>query len=223
MNVAKPESEAPATVAQTEPNKTVIDPKPDTKDAGVTLNEPVEEKVGPVTGCVEESAKMSDCMMEQQQTIAMIPSQQPQQSADPQQQQQQMQIDQQQQHHLMEQCAVAQQQKLEQQAIEQQAIEQQASLAAGMMDQQTGGGWSGEMTGASNGYDETVSGYQCNMYTPDSSTASVHSIGHGYNTDTGHDTGGYNVQPAGDNGPDMGQGNGEVHTSSVMESPSSIT
>ena len=34
------------------------------------------------------------------------------------------------------------------------------------------------------------------MYTPDSSTASVHSIGHGYNTDTG----GYNVQ-AGDNGP----------------------
>merc|ERR1719270_1702170 len=117
----------------------------------------------------------------------------------------------------MEQCAVAQQQKLEQQAIE-----QQASLAAGMMDQQTGGGWSGEMTGASNGYDETVSGYQCNMYTPDSSTASVHSIGHGYNTDTGHDTGGYNVQPAGDNGPDMGQA-GEVHTSSVMESPSSIT
>ena len=82
----------------------------------------------------------------------------------------------------LEQCAVAQQQKLEQQAIEQQAIEQQASLAAGMMDQQTGGGWSGEMTGASNGYDETVSGYQCNMYTPDSSTASVHSIGNGYNT-----------------------------------------
>merc|ERR1719410_388810 len=185
-------------------------------------------------------------MEQQQQSINMIPSQQQQQqqsaAADPQ-QQQQMQIDQQQQHHLMEQCAVAQQQKLEQQAIE-----QQASMAAGMMEQQTAGGWSAEMTGAGGGYDETVSGYQCTMYTPDSSTASVHSIGHGYSTDTGHDTGGYSTgvqAQAGDGGAGQQQGGGgdmsgdtsqvissytdtgtdtvPGHTSSVMESPSSIT
>merc|ERR1719322_2061362 len=202
MNVAKADTEQsavpPANVV-TEA-KAVIETKPDPKEApSAVIEKPVEEKVAPVSACIEESAKMSDCMMEQQQQSVTV-------AADPQ-QQQQMQIDQQQQqHHLMEQCAVAQQQKLEQQAIE-----QQASMAAGMMEQQTAGGWSAEMTGAGGGYDETVSGYQCTMYTPDSSTASVHSIGHGYSTDTGHDTGGYStgVQPqAGDGGAGQQQGGG---------------
>merc|ERR1719322_2193072 len=101
MNVAKADTEQsavpPANVV-TEA-KAVIEPKPDPKEAPTAVIEkPVEEKVAPVSACIEESAKMSGCMMEQQQqqSINMIPSQQQQQSAtvaaDPQ-QQQQMQID----------------------------------------------------------------------------------------------------------------------------------
>ena len=57
------------------------------------------------------------------------------------------------------------------------------------------------------------------MYTSDCSMASVPSIGHGYNTDTG----GYNVQ-AGDNGPggDTSIDTVAGPTSSVLESTSGI-
>ena len=47
--------------------------------------------------------------------------------------------------------------------------------------------------------------------TSDSNKASVHSIGHGYNTNTGHNTGGYNVW-AGDNG----QGGNTFHLCHIL-------
>ena len=217
--------------------------------SGVVMTEakPQENEASSKTGTESiEAPKMSDCMMDQQQqqqNVNTSMEQQQQQQPILQQQQsseqQQMQLDQ----HMMDQCAVAQQQKMQ----EQQVMEQHQNMA--MMDQQQQQQWSTDMSQTGAGYDASGGQYGASggmmeqqqqqqdagpslgVYTPDSSSNSVHSL-HGYNggLEAGGEagTGGYG-QPGdtgytGDTGPSDGvtTGAGGGHNTSVMESPSSI-
>ena len=202
-----------------------------------------------MSDCMMEQQSAS---LEHQRSAMLQQQQQQQQATD--QQQQQMQMEQQQQQHMMEQCAVAQQQKMEQQAMEQHqgmamALEQEHQ----QQQQQQQQGWNNEMSQA--GYEQVAGeagGYQAmsgteggqygqygggeqgkeqaaslGVYTPDSSTNSVHSL-HGYpeSHDNMADQASYTqelTQPLDTSYNTVPDANTEpVHNTSVMESPSSI-
>jgi len=246
-----------------------------------------ESKVVEQVACLEQQ-KMPDCMMEQQKQAlehqqhqaAHQPALVQQASSQP---QQHVSMDQQ----LMDQCAVAQQQKLEQQAMEQQQqleLEQQQAIAMAMeqqkvmeqqqqleqqqqmeqqqQQQQQQQSWNNDMTQTAyesvpgdssfqagqtdtsqfyTGQTDTAkdTGQSLGVYTPDSSTNSVHSL-HGYpdnhdsypvagTGDAGDmtaDQAGYTQDMSGQSGLDNSYSQVEttdpVHNTSVMESPSSI-
>jgi len=246
-----------------------------------------ETKVVEQVACLEQQ-KMPDCMMEQQKQAlehqqhqaAHQPALVQQASSQP---QQHVSMDQQ----LMDQCAVAQQQKLEQQAMEQQQqleLEQQQAIAMAMeqqkvmeqqqqleqqqqmeqqqQQQQQQQSWNNDMTQTAyesvpgdssfqagqtdtsqfyTGQTDTAkdTGQSLGVYTPDSSTNSVHSL-HGYpdnhdsypvagTGDAGDmtaDQAGYTQDMSGQSGLDNSYSQVEttdpVHNTSVMESPSSI-
>lgn len=237
---------APPVVAEQKP-----EPLPDHSDVVMTEVKPQENETNSKTEseCIE-APKMSDCMMEQQQqqnvnnSMEQPQQQQPILQQQPVAEQQQMQIDPQQ--HMMDQCAVAQQHKMQ----EQQVMEQHQNIA--MMDQQQQQQqWSTEMAQTGAGYDGTGAQYGASgammdqqqqqpdagpslgVYTPDSSTNSVHSL-HGYSggLEAGGEAGtgaygqpgdtGYSGDTGGGPADGVTTGAGGGHNTSVMESPSSI-